>query len=96
MEGLLTLLIIGLVFFLMMRFGCGAHMMHGGHGKSSVHTHDNRSGTDPVCFKEVPADSGFSMAYLGKTYRFCSRECLNKFDREPNKYLAQADLKETS
>ena len=32
MRGLLTLLLFGGFFYLMMRFGCGAHMVHGGHG----------------------------------------------------------------
>lgn len=32
MEGLLGLLVFGVLFFLMMRFGCGAHMMHGRRG----------------------------------------------------------------
>ncbi len=32
MEGLFSLLLIAGVFFLMMRFGCGAHIAHGGHG----------------------------------------------------------------
>ena len=32
MRGLLTLLLYAGFFYLMMRFGCGAHMVHGGHG----------------------------------------------------------------
>lgn len=37
MEGLVSLLIFVAVFYLMMRFGCGAHMVHGGHGKHGQH-----------------------------------------------------------
>ena len=32
MGGILWLLVIALLFYFMMRFGCGAHMVHGGHG----------------------------------------------------------------
>ena len=34
MEGLGSFLLFAVLFFLMMRYGCGAHMMHGhgGHG----------------------------------------------------------------
>ena len=42
MEGLLSLLIFAGLFFLMMRFGCGSHMAHGGHG----HKHGEPAGND--------------------------------------------------
>ena len=42
MEGLLSLLIFAGLFFLMMRFGCGSHMAHGGHG----HKHGEAAGND--------------------------------------------------
>jgi hypothetical protein len=32
MGGILWLLMIAVFFYFMMRFGCGAHMVHGGHG----------------------------------------------------------------
>lgn len=32
MEGLLSLLLFAALFFLMMRFGCGSHIVYGGHG----------------------------------------------------------------
>ena len=34
MDGWLGILVFGALFFLMMRFGCGAHMMRG-HGKEA-------------------------------------------------------------
>jgi len=53
MEGLASLLFYALLFYLMMRFGCGAHMVHG-HGD---HSAGKNSGSgifiDPVCAKEV-------------------------------------------
>lgn len=33
MEGLLAFLAFAVLFFLMMRFGCGSHVSHGGHGQ---------------------------------------------------------------
>jgi Cu+-exporting ATPase len=42
MEGLFSLLLFAGLFFLMMRFGCGAHMAHGGHG----HQHGGSGGND--------------------------------------------------
>lgn len=53
MEGLLTLLFYAALFYLMMRFGCGAHMVHGhGHGRqdhgekveAATHEHEKDSG----------------------------------------------------
>lgn len=41
MDGLLSFLLFAGLFFLMMRFGCGAHVMHGGH----VHQHDEHDAT---------------------------------------------------
>ena len=35
MEGLTSLLVFGGLFYLMMRFGCGAHSVHGHHGGHS-------------------------------------------------------------
>jgi hypothetical protein len=33
MEGLFSLLLFAVFFFVMMRFGCGSHIAHGGHGR---------------------------------------------------------------
>ena len=45
-EGLFTLLLFAVVFFVMMRYGCGPHMMHGDHGTRS---HGSDAEVDPVC-----------------------------------------------
>ena len=83
MEGLGTLLLFALFFYFMMRFGCGAHMVHGHHhGGSSKQKH-----IDPVCGMQVDADKGYGQMYDGALYRFCSKDCLDKFDAEPNRYL---------
>ena len=87
---LLSILIWGALFFFMMRFGCGAHMM-GGHGHEHQGGHGDTEGQikDPVCGMTV--DRGKSTAasgYRGKTYHFCSVTCRDKFEQAPEKYLA--------
>ena len=93
MEGQLSLLLFAVVFFVMMRFGCGAHMMHGGHGK---HSHGSVADKDPVCGMQVAPDQGYSKMHSGNVFRFCSRSCLDKFEREPDRYLSQVNTSEVS
>jgi len=89
MDGLFSLLLFAVFFYVMMRFGCGAHMVHGGHGGHGSHTTSGGDNTDPVCGMQVPADSGYAKVHLGKQYRFCSRNCLDKFDADPQQYLGK-------
>ncbi len=86
MEGLISLLIFAGLFFFMMRFGCGAHARH---GKSHTSNPDYHSLElhDPVCGMQVNSDEGYGFAYKSNMYRFCSRECLDKFDKNPEQYL---------
>jgi len=84
MEGLGSLLLFGIVFYLMMRFGCGAHMVHGKHGS---HGANQRKYIDPVCGMEVETEQGYGKMHEGTLYRFCTRRCLDKFDADPNMYL---------
>jgi len=96
MDGLLSLLLFAGFFYLMMRFGCGAHMVHG-HGNSNVNkkmkNHNDRDEShnikhiDPVCGMEVDADKGYGKMHQGQLYRFCHRNCLDKFESNPEKYL---------
>lgn len=92
MDGLLWFLIIGGLFYVMMRFGCGAHMVHGHGGHSEHAEHGGSAGThtDPVCGMTVAADQGYGKVHEGTLYRFCSRSCLDKFDADPDKYLKAA------
>ncbi len=88
MEGLGSLLFFAILFFFLMRYGCGAHMMHG-HGS---HGDSHGSGKemkyiDPVCGMEVEAEKGYGMMHEGTLYRFCTRSCLDKFDADPEQYL---------
>ena len=84
MEGLLSILIFAGLFYFMMRFGCGAHMMHGHPVKDKV-TADEY--TDPVCGKPVETTQGYGKMHEKKLIRFCSRDCLDKFDAQPEQFI---------
>jgi len=86
MEGLLSLLIFAGLFYFMMRFGCGAHMIHGSHHGGHEKT-DNNKHIDPVCGMEVDINSGYGKMHNEALYRFCSRDCLDKFDAEQDKFI---------
>ena len=89
MQGLIWLLVFGLLFYFMMRFGCGAHMVHGhggGHGEGGA----EGGGKDPVCGMPVSGDRGYSKVHEGTRYWFCSKNCLDKFEAEPAKYVTAA------
>jgi YHS domain-containing protein len=89
MEGLLSFLLFAVFFYLMMRFGCGAHMVHGGHHGHSGEGHAGHgTAKDPVCGMDVASGEGYSKMYESRAYRFCSRKCLDKFDAEPQRYLS--------
>ncbi len=44
--------------------------------------------TDPVCGMRVDRDSALHCNYAGKDYLFCSQHCLQEFQKEPERYLA--------
>ena len=45
--------------------------------------------TDPVCKMTVePAKAAAQSTYKNQTYYFCAVGCKQKFDREPEKYVA--------
>lgn len=97
MEGLLGLLLFAAFFYLMMRFGCGAHMVHGhhgGHGDKQGGKPPATTDTDPVCGMKVPVDRGYAKLHAGRSYRFCSKNCLDKFDANPEKYIVATTTKE--
>ncbi len=91
MSGLVTLLLFAAFFYFMMRFGCGAHMVHGTHGG---HEHEGHreygegSAKDPVCGMQVEPGKGYLKNHEGKLFHFCSRQCLDKFGAEPERYAA--------
>ena len=48
---------------------------------------------DPICKMDVDTDNppGGQSEYQGTSYYFCAPGCKVAFDREPEKYLQQAD-----
>lgn len=93
MGGFWSLLIFAALFYFMMRFGCGTRMVHGHH-----HEHDDQdnppdaSAKDPVCGMTVAADQGYGKMHGGRLYRFCSHDCLDKFDADPDHYIQAEQL----
>jgi len=100
MGGLLALLLFAGFFYAMMRFGCGAHAVHGhgsggghgghgghsGHGEAPDRAQLAATGTDPVCGMNVPTDRGYTVTHAGHEFRLCSRSCLDKFEANPDRY----------
>ncbi len=99
MEALLYFAFWAALIFLMMRFGCGAHVM--GRGKNSQNA--LRSGgsetgqelrwtapktdVDPVCGKTVATDKAKPSVFDGTVHYFCSRECRELFEAAPELYV---------
>ncbi len=94
MEGLGSLLLFGVLFYLMMRFGCGAHMIHGHGNHASHHASSEMQGgqKDPVCGMDVAEGSGHAKMHEGRSLRFCSRKCLDKFEQNPATYSAPSGV----
>ncbi len=88
---ILWLVAIGLLFFFMMRKSggcCGGG--HGGHEEHDNHGHGNGQDDkhiDPVCSMEVdPESAQHTSEYKGDTMYFCSDQCLEKFENDPESY----------
>ena len=94
LKSLGWLLLWGGLFYIMMRYGCGAHMM-GGHGGHSHGGHGDAArggdGKDPVCGMTVdPKKAAAAAVRGGSTYYFCSTSCREKFEQAPEKYIGAA------
>ncbi len=97
MEALLYFVFWAGRAFLMMRLGCGAHVMGHGHGHRDADSKSER-GTDlrwvppeqdidPVCGKTVATDKAKPSVHDGYVYYFCSRECREAFEAAPELYV---------
>jgi YHS domain-containing protein len=81
------------LIFLMMRFGCGAHVMGHGHGQDSRQESERlrwvppETDVDPVCGKTVHTDKAKSSVHEGSVLYFCSRECRERFEAAPHLYV---------
>ncbi|MDA8107945.1 MAG: YHS domain-containing protein [Betaproteobacteria bacterium] len=98
LKSLGTILLWGVLFFVLMRFGCGAHIMggHGHHGGQGGG--DDAGGTvkDPVCGMDVePGKAAAASVYRGRTHYFCSTSCRDKFEKDPAKFAAGTEAQAT-
>ena len=96
MSALLWFALWAALIFVMMRFGCGAHVM--GHGQGRKRTDAGpESGAglrwvpptqdiDPVCGKSVETAAAKPSVFDGHVYYFCSRECREVFEAAPDRY----------
>ncbi|MGK2870950.1 MAG: YHS domain-containing protein [Alphaproteobacteria bacterium] len=101
METLIYFALWAGLIFLMMRFGCGAHIMGHGHGRHGAqNTRGPRSAgqlrwvppetdIDPVCGKTVRTGNAKPSVHDGTVYYFCSRECRERFEAAPHLYAGQ-------
>lgn len=92
LKSLAWLIVWGGAFYVMMRYGCGAHMMGGhGHGHHNGHpkpTGDGKNVKDPVCGMSIDPDkSKAASVYQGLTHYFCSTSCRDKFEKNPAQYI---------
>jgi YHS domain-containing protein len=96
METWLYFLLWAGLIFLMMRFGCGAHIMgHGrGHGDSKSENatlnpqriRPPAREIDPVCGMTVETASSRSSVFDGRIYYFCSANCRDRFEANPQAF----------
>ncbi len=85
MSWITSFLLFAVLFYFMMRFGCGSHAVHGRHVQQAG-PEEAGDTKDPVCGMQVGAQSRYAEVYGGHEYRFCSRNCLDKFDAEPQRF----------
>ena len=87
MDGFFSFLLFAGLFYVMMRFGCGAHMVHGHHSGHDTKGADEDKHVDPVCGKDVSPNEGYGKMHDDRLYRFCSRQCLDTFEADPERYV---------
>ncbi|QIG47175.1 YHS domain-containing protein [Nordella sp. HKS 07] len=98
MQALLYFLLWAGLIFLMMRFGCGSHVMGHGHRHGGPRPDESSDlpGTnvrrtpekarDPVCGMTVDTANAKPSLYEGRAYYFCSQTCRDKFEASPASY----------
>ncbi len=106
LGNMLYFLLLAGLFFVMMRFGCGAHIMGHGHSHTQgAKSNDDSAGdsslrwiapdqaVDPVCGMTVQtagAAGAKTAVYDRHVYYFCSQDCRQKFETSPGAYVKQA------
>jgi YHS domain-containing protein len=99
MDSLVYFLLWAGVFFLLMRFGCGAHVMGHSHkhqGSSLDQTARSEGRTaprediDPVCGMKVDPAKAKSSVFGDRAYYFCSASCREKFEAAPQAFVQRS------
>jgi len=95
MDALIYFALWAGALFLMMRLGCGAHVMggdrEGRNASGTVRWVPPETDRDPVCGKTVRSSRAKPSVYGGMVYDFCSRECREAFEAAPETYVAPAE-----
>ena len=86
------LIILGLAVFSSVAFAmsCGADMSHEGHGKAPQEKSaavDAGNKICPVSGEQIDEAAKATYEYEGKIYNFCCAMCIDKFKKEPQKYI---------
>ena len=102
LQNVLYLLLWAGIFFVMMRFGCGAHVMGYGHQHDGKRPDEGRrpgssatllapeKDVDPVCGMTIQTVTAKSAMHEGHVYYFCSQSCREKFEAAPTSYVKPA------
>ena len=61
------------------------------HDPASHPTGEDHAHRDPVCEMSVPPDAEHRIEHHGRTVRFCSRHCLEKFQADPEAFRPPAE-----
>ena len=105
MEALLYFAVWAAAVFVMMRFGCGAHVMgqrHSGADRpgetepGQLRWIPPQKDVDPVCGKEVRTDNAKPSVYEGTVYYFCTRDCREVFEAAPDQYVTRSLIPDQS
>ena len=98
MEAVVYFLLWAGLIFLVMRYGCGAHVMGHGHSHGSPSAEQRTPGSDgrltppqkdidPVCGMTVDPAKAKSSLFGGRAYYFCSPSCREKFEANPQAFV---------
>ncbi len=96
-ESAFVFLIIAILMYFAFRKSSGCCGGHQGSDHTGTRHSDPTSGQsgkkrDPVCGMEVEAGgSSLNSTYQGRTAYFCSTNCKDRFDRNPERYAESHD-----
>jgi len=103
METVFYFLIWAVMIFLMMRMGCGKHVMGQDRARSSKSQPGNAGqdtdkdslyweppakDVDPVCGKTILTSQAKPSVYAGSVYYLCSHPCREAFEAAPDIYAS--------